>query len=70
MSRKYRGQSGWGVKLTTQLHLVPRLRMRGAMPSLTQHFFMEFCLIKLRDNLTFYITFYNLIFSNHFQQFM
>jgi hypothetical protein len=29
-----RGWSGRGVKFTTHLHLVPRLRMRGAMPPL------------------------------------
>jgi hypothetical protein len=29
------GQSGWSVKLTTHPHLVPRSRMRGAIPSLS-----------------------------------
>jgi len=28
------GQSGWGMKLTTHLHLVPMLRMHGAIPLL------------------------------------
>jgi hypothetical protein len=28
------GESGRGVKLTTHLHLVPRSRMRGAIPPL------------------------------------
>jgi hypothetical protein len=34
------------VKLTTHLHLVLRLRMRGAIPSLPQYVFMAWCLIK------------------------
>jgi hypothetical protein len=28
------GQSGWGIKLTTRLHLVPTLRMHGVIPLL------------------------------------
>jgi hypothetical protein len=32
------------VNLTTRLHLVPRLRMRGAVPPLPQYVFMEWCL--------------------------
>jgi hypothetical protein len=32
---------GWGVKLTTYLHLVPRSRIRGAAPPLPQYAFME-----------------------------
>jgi len=31
------GYSGRGVKLTTQFYLVPKLRMSGDMPSLTQY---------------------------------
>jgi hypothetical protein len=34
------------VKLTTHLHLVPRSRMRGAIPSLPQCAFIEWCLSK------------------------
>jgi len=34
LSNWYRMQSGRGVKLTTHLHLAPRLRMRGAIPPL------------------------------------
>jgi len=41
-----------GVKLITNLHLVPRSRMRGAIPTLLQHVFM-WCLLKHRDNFTF-----------------
>jgi hypothetical protein len=33
-----------GVKLTTHLHLVPRSRMRGAIPPLLQYVFMARCL--------------------------
>jgi hypothetical protein len=38
--RGFHGYSGWGVKLTTHLHLVPRLRMIGAMPLLPLYAFM------------------------------
>jgi len=53
------------MKLTTHLHLVPRLRMCGAIPLLPQCIFMAWCLIsngyifmawyivKHRDNFTF-----------------
>jgi hypothetical protein len=34
-----------GVKLTTHLHLVPRLRIRGAISTLSQCVFMASCLI-------------------------
>jgi hypothetical protein len=37
---------GRGVKLTTQLNLVPRLRMHGAVPLLSQYAFIVWCLIK------------------------
>jgi hypothetical protein len=40
------GQSGRGVKLTTHLHLVPRSRMRRAIPPLLQHTFMAWCSVK------------------------
>jgi hypothetical protein len=33
--------SGLGVKLTTHLHLVSRLRMRGAIPPLPLHLHVE-----------------------------
>jgi len=35
-----------GVKLTTHLHLLPKLRMCGATPALLQYVFMAWCLIK------------------------
>jgi hypothetical protein len=34
------------MKLTTHLHLVPRSRMRGAIPPLPQHAFMAWCSFK------------------------
>jgi len=36
---------GRGAKLTTHLHLVPRLRKRGAIPPLPQYVFMTWCLV-------------------------
>jgi hypothetical protein len=41
------------VKLTTHLHLVPRSRMRGATPPLSQYVLKAWCLAKNRDNFTF-----------------
>jgi len=40
------GYTGSDMKLTTHLHLVPRLRMRGALHPLLQYVFMARCLIK------------------------
>jgi hypothetical protein len=44
------------VKLTTDLHLVPRSRIRGAIPPFLQYAFMAWCSVKRkhRDNFTFY----------------
>jgi hypothetical protein len=47
--------SGWrgrSVKLSTHLDLMPRLRMRGAIPPLPQYVFMAWCLVKHRNNFT------------------
>jgi hypothetical protein len=41
-----RKQSGRTMKLTTHLHLVPRLKMREAVPPLLQYVFIAWCLIK------------------------
>jgi hypothetical protein len=46
------------VKLTTHLHLVTRSRMREAIPPLPQYFFRAWCLVKHRDNFTFYLFIY------------
>jgi hypothetical protein len=45
-----------GVKLTTHLHLVPRLRMCGAIPSLTHtsYVFTAWCSVKYSDNFFFF----------------
>jgi hypothetical protein len=40
------GWSGRGVKLNSYFHLVPRSRMRGAIPSLSQYTFMAWCWVK------------------------
>jgi hypothetical protein len=47
------GEAAGAVKLTTHLHLVPRSRMRAAIPPLPQYAFMAWCLVKHRDNFTF-----------------
>jgi hypothetical protein len=41
------------VKLTTHLHLVPRLRTRGAIPPLNQYVFMAWYLVKHMDTLPY-----------------
>jgi hypothetical protein len=45
------GYSGRGVKLTTHLHLVPRLRMRGTITPFSQYVLVAWYLIKQRINL-------------------
>jgi hypothetical protein len=40
-----------GRALTTYLHLLQRLRMRGAIPPLPQYFFMAWYLANHRDNI-------------------
>jgi len=44
------------VKLTTHLHLVQRLRMRGAIPLLPPYVFIAWCLVEHRDSSTFTFT--------------
>jgi len=41
------------MKLTTHLHLVPSLRMLGAILLLPQYVLMAWCLVKKRDTFTF-----------------
>jgi hypothetical protein len=41
------GQSGWGVKLTTHFHLVPRSRMRGDKLPFLQYAFKVWCSVKV-----------------------
>jgi hypothetical protein len=40
------GALSLGLKLTTQLHLLPRLRIHGATPPLSQYVFTAWYLIK------------------------
>jgi hypothetical protein len=47
------GSKAAGVKLTSHLHLLPRSRMRGAIPPLPRYVFMVWCLVKHRDNFIF-----------------
>jgi len=51
------GYQGRGVKLTTHLHLVPRLRLCGATHSLPQYAFMAWCSVKAQGQL-YVFTFY------------
>jgi hypothetical protein len=44
------------VKLTTHLHVVPTLRMRGAIPLLPQYVFMSWYFVKGRDKFNFTFT--------------
>jgi hypothetical protein len=47
MQMAIRRLCGWLVKLTTRLHLVPRLRMRGDIPLLPLYAFMSWTRIML-----------------------
>jgi len=48
------GQSSWGIKLTTRLHLVPRSRMCGDT-STPQYAFMAWCSVKAQGQLYLYL---------------
>jgi hypothetical protein len=48
-------KAGGGVKLTTHFHLVPRLRMRGAIPLLPNMPSWRDAQLKHRDIFTFYL---------------
>jgi hypothetical protein len=43
--------NGRGMKLTTHLHHIPRLRMRGSVSLLSQYVFRAWCLISHRPRL-------------------
>jgi hypothetical protein len=49
-----------GAKLTTHLHLVPRLGMCGGIHPLPHYVFVTWCLIKERGNFTLYLYHCNL----------
>jgi len=61
-------KSGQGVKLTTHLHLVKRLRIYGAMPLLPQCVFKAWYLVKYRDSFTFIFTCTYLSYDNIVKQ--
>jgi hypothetical protein len=50
------GKAAGGVKLTTYFHLVPRIRMRGAIPPLPEYVFTAWCLVR-------YLYLYNAYFK-------
>jgi hypothetical protein len=39
-------------------------RIRGAIPPLPQYVFVEWCLVKHRDNFTFYLPNFRTVYSN------
>jgi len=47
------GYSGWGLKLTTHLHLVPRSRILAAIPQLPDTSLWRGAELKHRDKFTF-----------------
>jgi hypothetical protein len=55
LSNRYQGLFSWGlsgrgVKLTTHLHPVPRLRTHGAILPLPQYAFISWCSVKKRKH--------------------
>jgi hypothetical protein len=53
-----------GLKLTTHLHLVPKSRMRRAIPPLPQYAFMAWCPVEAQGQLYLYIISFNINFSS------
>jgi hypothetical protein len=49
------GESGWGMKLTTHLHLVPRSKMYAVIPPFPSMPSWHGDQLKHRDNFTFYL---------------
>jgi hypothetical protein len=47
------GQNGWVVNMTVRLHSVLRLRLCGAIPSISSYIFMVWYLVKHRDSFAF-----------------
>jgi hypothetical protein len=52
------GKNGRSVKLTTHLHLVPRSRMRGAIPPLPQYAFTAWFSVEAQEQLYLALTIY------------
>jgi hypothetical protein len=57
------GDSYPGIKLTTDLHLVPRLIMRGSVLPLPQYVLKAWYLVKHSDNFTLPFTVLNVTFQ-------
>jgi hypothetical protein len=60
---EYEGPFSWGqssrdVRLTTHLHLVPRSRMRGAIPPIPRYVFMVWCSVKKKEQGQIFLNFY------------
>jgi hypothetical protein len=51
------------------LHLLPKSRMRGAIPPPPQYVFMAWCLVKHRDNFTFTLTTLCGLYTSVYQKF-
>jgi hypothetical protein len=45
------------------IHLMPRSRMRGAIPPLPQCYFVVWCLVKHREKFNFYLYLYHMTLS-------
>jgi hypothetical protein len=54
--KEHLGVKRLGVKLTTHLHLMPRSRMRGAIPPLPQYAFMAWWSVKSTGTTTLCVT--------------
>jgi hypothetical protein len=53
------------MKLTTHLHVIPRLRMREAIPPRPLYIFMMWYLVKHTENFTFYFSCRKLLESHY-----
>jgi hypothetical protein len=54
LSNGHHGLLPPAVKLTTHVHLMPRLRRRGAIPPFHLNILMAWCLVNQRNNCTLY----------------
>jgi hypothetical protein len=70
LSNRYQGLLPWGqsyrgVKLTTHPHLVPRLRMRGAILPLPQYAFTTWCSVKAQGQFYLFLYLYFRLIITH-----
>jgi hypothetical protein len=56
------GKVAGGIKLSTHIHLVPRSRMRGAIPPLPQYAFIALCSVKAKGQLYLYLLRFHMAF--------